>query len=347
MKFQAKLPDALKGQEFECDYCVVSKKELGRCCVCDAMTSWRNHTLNNLHCCSEECCGTLWDRKHEQAWFVPQTDVIEEQRRAAAEEMVIASRATNSWKDILVVVHDQLDYFRNCVISLRESTTNFNLYVWDNASQPETVAYLDSLMAEYQGLDNPNWTLTVVRSEENVGFIKPNNELAAMGSGEYIICLNSDTKVFPKWDLAMMGFLQEHENVVEVGFGGGLMNPEGQGFGTDFGHNIDYVQGWCLCLSRKTYEEFGLFNKQLLFAYCEDADLSLRLKEAGKQIYGLHLLLVYHYQNKTVDQVHAEKQIDMESTFAHNHEYMKSRWKNYIDNERVLYRQRKQNAAIP
>lgn len=347
MKFQMKHPDAKKGDEFECDYCVITKADLGHCVVCESTTSWRNTTLNNLHCCGEGCCGILWDRRGQQQWYVRDTDLIEKQKQTAALEMEIASRATNSWKDILVVVHDQLDYFRTCVNSLRESTSNFNLYVWDNASRPDTVAYLEALMVEYQGLENPNWTLTVVRSEENVGFIRPNNELAAMGTGDYIICLNSDTKVFPKWDLAMMGILQEREDVAEVGFGGGLMNPEGQGFGMDFGYDIDYVQGWCLCISRKTYEQFGLFNKQLLFAYCEDADLSLRLKEAGKKVYGLHLLLVYHYQNKTVDQVHAEKKIDMESTFAHNHEYMRSRWKDYIDNHRILFIQRKKNVEVP
>src|SRR6185369_6107123 len=101
----------------------------------------RNKTMNNFHCCGEECNNVLWGRKDQQDWYVRDVALIERQKQTAAQEMEIAARATNSWKDILIIVHDQLDYFRNCVMSLRDSTTNFNLYVWDNASRPDTVAY--------------------------------------------------------------------------------------------------------------------------------------------------------------------------------------------------------------
>lgn len=111
--------------------------------------------------------------------------------------------------------------------------------------------------------------IDVTRSEQNVGFIFPNNELAEVGSGDYVICLNSDTKVFPGWDSAMISFL--NDETVQVGYLGGVLDSEGYGHVCQPGYDIDYVMGWCFCIARRTYNTFGLFNKQLRFAYCEDS----------------------------------------------------------------------------
>jgi GT2 family glycosyltransferase len=79
-----------------------------------------------------------------------------------------------------------------------------------------------------------------------------------------------------------------------------------------------------------------LFSKQLKFAYCEDADLCLRLKEAGHKIYALHAPLVHHHGNKTIKSVYDKGEVDVEASFEANHEYMKLRWKDYLKNDRVM-----------
>jgi GT2 family glycosyltransferase len=123
------------------------------------------------------------------------------------------------------------------------------------------------------------------------------------------------------------------------------LDHEGRGFGGANGYDIDYVPGWCFCISRETYEQFGLFSNKLQFAYCEDSDYSLRLKEAGKKIYALYAPLVHHYQNKTVKDVEGEGQLDLRSSFDHNHAYVKERWKNYLENERVVLKKTNQPVA--
>ena len=72
------------------------------------------------------------------------------------------------------------------------------------------------------------------------------------------------------------------------------------------------------------------------FAYCEDTDLSLRLKEAGHKIYALYAPLVHHYQNKTIKTVEKEGEVDVRASFEHNHEYIKLRWSHYLENDRVM-----------
>lgn len=339
MKFEQRYPDAKTTERFEFEYSHVTKDaKLGQCFVCGAYTRWIDLKFQK-HVCSEECCGAAWKEQSQPD--------LEDVRKVAEAELVIAAISKPAWKDILVIVRDQLPYLKICVESVREHTKNYTLHIWDNESGPETQEYIANLQQEHASLQNPDWKLKVRRSERNEGFIEPNNALAEDSEGDYLIPLNSDTKVFPHWDTAMIGWLQQYPEVAQVGYWGGHLGPDGRGFGGQNGYDVDYIPGWCFCISRETYNQFGLFNKEMKFAYCEDADLSLTLQDAGKKIYALHVPLVYHYQNKTIKVVEKEGEVDVRATFEHNHEYLRRRWKDYLENRRVLQRRGKDsNEAI-
>jgi GT2 family glycosyltransferase len=170
--------------------------------------------------------------------------------------------------------------------------------------------------------------------------VVPNNEMIALGESPYVVLLNSDTKVFENWDNTMIAFLKNNPEYAQVGYWGGHLNADGRGFGGANGERVDYIPGWCFCIPRETYDQFGLFDEHLKFAYCEDSDFSLRLKEGGKKIYSLYAPLVHHYQNKTVKQVEKEGELDLQATFDHNHSYFKNRWKEYLSKNRVLLDQK-------
>lgn len=337
MKFEQKHPGASSNDRFEFEYSYVTKDvRLGQCCVCSSFTRWIDGRLQKP-VCSEECCSGFWKAQETDN---PKMFRHEDQdlfRQSVETELAIALTAQPAWKDILIVVHDQLSYLQNCIASVREHTKDYTLYIWDNGSGQETVDYLDQLQREHVLNESKDWDIEVWRSERNEGFIVPNNKLAAVGTGDYVILLNSDTKVFPHWDTAMIGWMQHNQNVAQVGFWGGHLGSDGRGFGGDNGYDIDYIPGWCFCIHRDTYNEFGLFDdKNLDFAYCEDADFSLRLKAAGKTLYALHAPLVYHFQNKTIQAVQKEGEVDVRATFDKNHEYMRLKWKDYLDTNRVL-----------
>lgn len=336
MKFQIKHPQASNTDRFEFGHSYVTKMpHLGPCRCCNSMTRWMD-VLFQVPMCSEECGKMMWDKYEADEKDIMHTP-FDEYFKHVKEELKIADRCDpKASKDIIIVVHDQLPYFKECIESIRANTQNFHLYIWDNNSRPETATYLAELLNEYQANPDPNWSIEVYTSDENVGFIKPNNEMAAWGTSDYIILVNSDCKVFPMWDRALIGYLREHPKVGQVGFWGGHLDENGIGFGGSSGSYIDYVPGWCFCIHRDTYRKHGLFNKQLTFAYAEDCDLSLRLKEAGYEIYALYSPLLHHYQNKTIVEVAKEGKVDVESSFDHNHKYVKNRWANYLANQRVL-----------
>lgn len=234
--------------------------------------------------------------------------------------------------DILIVIRDQYDYIKKCIESLMLYTTNFNLYLWDNGSE--------SLTANFLAETSKGNNVKLIRKEENHGFIIPNNRLVELGDSPYIILLNSDTEVRQGWSTALIGYLMVHPEIAEVGYYGCTIDAYGRGFPAWCGKNIDFIPGWCVCLRRETYEKLGLFDEtNLNFAYGEDSDLSLRIKESGKDIYALHLDLVVHFGNKTISQVQHER--DVASTFSDNHAYIRRRWADYLTNQRVSLKNQK------
>lgn len=343
MKFQIKYPDADVSQRFQFEYSYVTKTpRLGSCQCCRAMTKWID-VLFQTPMCSEECGGTMW--KNYRAEKGNTYYNFDEHFACVKEELKWAEDAQDVSKDILIVVRDQLEYVQECFETIEANTDNYHIYLWDNGSDSETANFLQDRILVYNEASDPRRRMTLVRSAHNIGFIKPNNELAKRGAGKYVILLNSDCKVFEKWTEAMTSFLEIHSNVAQVGFWGGHMDHEGRGFAGTTGYQIDYIPGWCFCISRETYDQLGLFDEENLdFAYCEDADLSLRIKESGKEIYALHAPLCHHYQNKTIKVVAKEGDVDVKATFEHNHQYMSQRWAHYIEHERVLLKSKEATA---
>lgn len=290
--------------------------------------------------CSEECDRALWIEYNNQMKDDFLRTHMERYQEEMKEELACVNACKEATKDIIVVVHDQLDYLKITVESLLQHTDNFHLWVWDNNSGPETEEYLKELMFKLAADERESVDCTVMRSDANMGFIEPNNELAALGDADYIILLNSDVKVFGGWDKALLGWLQQNQDTKVVGYAGGLLDEKGVGGRMAFGYDIDYVAGWCLCMERDTYDKHGLFSSELKFAYAEDSELSIRIQDAGHRIYGLHLMLVHHYENKTINQVRKEGEVDVAATFAHNHEKLRELWGDYLANKRVDVRQR-------
>lgn len=242
---------------------------------------------------------------------------VQRYRDTLLDELHCCAKYQKSSKDILIVVHNQLPLLKRCISSVRRNTDDYKILLWDNASDCETSDWIKS---------QPD--IMCIRNEENIGFIKPNNRLAELSTADYIVLLNSDTEVIQNWDKAMIAQIQQHD-YAEVGYLGGYLDGNGKGTSFGFGDKVDYIPAWCACLPRKTYLKYGLFDdKNLIFAYCEDSDFSLRITEAGDRIYALHLGLCIHYENATINEV--SKIIDCKESYIKNHEYIKIRHKNRL-----------------
>lgn len=243
-------------------------------------------------------------------------EMPEHYRQTLIKELKYENSAPNVHKDIIIITRNQYEYVKSCLESVCKNTNNFHLYLWDNDSDLETKKLLKSF--------NPEVLAT---SEQNLGFISPNNHLASLTMSPFIILLNSDTIVYPGWSEALIGYMHNDHRCGVIGYEGGLLDNSFHGFSTAWGEEIDYVSGWCMCVSRSLYEEIGLFDTNLTFAYGEDSDLSLMAKKLGYNIYALHLSYVKHVGGVTIKEV--QKETDVIDTFKKNHEYLAKKWANY------------------
>lgn len=317
---------------------IKKKGEPSDCVYCRRETNFVDLHFN-LAVCSEECDDAVWTayrKDMEDAFFF---NHLQRYGKEMRQELSVLDLAPDATKDILIVVHDQLEYLKITLESVIAHTSNYRIYLWDNASGPDVTEYLKEV-GEVLG-DR----LVVVRSEENRGFIRPNDELIAMGTGDYVILLNSDVKVLGGWDKGLIGYLDTNPDTKIVGYSGGLLDADGIGGRIAFGDEVDYIPGWCLCLSRKTYEEFGLFHEEMDFAYSEDSELCIRIQKSGYKIHALHLMLVYHYENKTIGEV--RKKRDCSVTFQLNHQTLRRLHSDYLANQRVDVRTKASESSDP
>lgn len=224
-------------------------------------------------------------------------------------------------KDILIVVHSQYEYIFKCINSIYKNTKNFNLHIWNNASDKKTTDYLIKISKQKN--------IKLYSSKQNLGFILPNNEMIKNAKSPYVVLLNSDTEVLPDWDNVLIGWLKNNQKYHQVGYVGGYLNKQGRGVRFGSGDKVDYICGFCFCIAKSTYENFGLFDdKNLKFAYCEDSDFSIRLRDKNKKIYACYSNLVIHHENKTIK--HVARKLNISKYIHNNQNYIKSKWSKYF-----------------
>ncbi len=256
-------------------YTKLEKRDIAQCATCDSFTAWYDLELEK-HTCSWECNWHCWRgvlSNEPRRVFSKREEIYPLELKSET------FKTENYSKAILIVAHNQHEYLENCLSSIERHTDNYKVYLWDNGSCPE-------LSTRY-------------RSEENLGFIVPNNLMAKDVKEDVIICLNSDTEVFEGWTNALCTYLDKGYS--QVGYLGCYLDDQLLGNTVGFGEEVDYILGWAFAIKNQTYKDFGLFDESFEFAYFEDVDLSLRLKEGGKKIYALYTPLVHHYGNKTVN----------------------------------------------
>ncbi|KPJ67938.1 hypothetical protein AMJ44_07045 [candidate division WOR-1 bacterium DG_54_3] len=177
--------------------------------------------------------------------------------------------------------------------------------------------------------------VTLIETKENVGFARANNMALEIARGEYILLLNSDTKVLADALPKLVTFLDKHTDVAVVS--GRLVYPDfsDQGvartfptpFNALFGRTtllnrllpnnrysrkylvshvkksdkpfeVDWVSGACLMVRNKVIQEVGLLDERF-FMYWEDADLCFRIKQKGWKVFCVPEAKVIHYEGKS------------------------------------------------
>lgn len=126
---------------------------------------------------------------------------------------------------------------------------------------------------------------------ENTGYGRGNNRLAAKSRTDYLMIMNPEIILPPNalTDLLSpfaddsVGLTEARQMPVE--------HPKAYDPET---HETEWASGACFMIPRALFEKLGGFDTETFFMYCEDVDLSWRIRLAGKKLYYQPLAGVFH-----------------------------------------------------
>jgi len=220
---------------------------------------------------------------------------------------------------IIILSHNTEKLLEQCLESLPKRD-DYQVIVIDNASTDGSVAMVEEKFP---------WA-KLVKNTTNLGYTKGNNGAQKLAFGEYVLFLNSDTKVYKNTLETMVAFMDSHP---DTGVSTCLTElPDGtlyyachRGFPTPWNslayfsglakvfprwkifagytatylpidkiHEIDACSGTFLFIRKKILDQIGWFDEDY-FAYGEDIEMCFRVKELGYKIMFVPNAKIMHY----------------------------------------------------
>lgn len=168
----------------------------------------------------------------------------------------------------------------------------------------------------------------VVTHDQNLDFIRACNNGARLARGRYILFLNNDVVVTPRW-LSILAFTLDHSPDCGA-VGAKLVRPDGTlqeagsivwqdgsatGYGRDddplkpeycYRREVDYCSAACLLVRADLFRDVNGFDERYLPAYYEDTDLCLSIRERGYKVIYQPQVTVYHHEYGSRSRARAE-----------------------------------------
>jgi GT2 family glycosyltransferase len=226
---------------------------------------------------------------------------------------------------IIIVFFNQVGLSCACLQSiLKNVSIPYEVIIVDNHSTDETNLLLDKIKGA-----------VIIRNNENLHFLKANNQALAYVRGEYLLFLNNDTEIPESTISSAIHTLTSNEKCGAVG--GKLILPDGSlqeagsiiwsdgsclGYGRNenphqpefnFKRITDYCSGAFLLTHTRLFREYGGFDKRFEPAYYEETDYCLWLQEKGLQVIYDPGAIIFHFEfgsgiPDTAKNLHQKKQ---------------------------------------
>lgn len=229
--------------------------------------------------------------------------------------LVICTR--NGFKYLNVLFNS----FRKCIFY-----NKFEVIIVDNASSDESINFLEKQKEDF--------SITIIRNNENETFSEASNRGAAIAKGEYLLFLNNDIEVTDYWLDELLKVARTHENAGAIGArlvypeithnsvnsgkdykmqhagiafhrrrfeGKQYIRPYNKGNGNEpFAEDnqavpVAAVTAACLLMKKSVFTDIGGFDEHYVYGY-EDVDLNLKALRKGYTNYYCPTALLFHYE---------------------------------------------------
>ncbi|MGB3557165.1 MAG: tetratricopeptide repeat protein [Geitlerinemataceae cyanobacterium] len=225
--------------------------------------------------------------------------------------------------DIIVCVHNALEDVKKCLDSIvRNTTIDYQIVIIDDGSESDTSDFLIQWV-------NRSKNMTLIRNSIAKGYTKAANQGLQASRSDYVLLLNSDTIVTPKW---IEKLIECAKSDLKIGVVGPLSNcaswqsvPDLFDANGDWAINqipkkysldgysqlieqssqrsfpsVSFINGFCYMITRAALDSVGLLDEESFpHGYGEENDFSLRIMKAGFKLAIADHTYIYHAKSKS------------------------------------------------
>ncbi|HEY8391954.1 MAG TPA: glycosyltransferase family 2 protein [Capillibacterium sp.] len=204
---------------------------------------------------------------------------------------------------IIIVNYNARPFLAKCLAALAANTAlSHEIIIVDNHSRDDSRPWLEALHLSRH---------RVILNRENRGYAAACNQGLALAAGRFLVTMNPDVIVPPRWDTRLVYHLQRHPAALMVG-------PKSLGIGgkqwagpLNFSRRLEaadrkfaalyarqsipakFLIGCLVLFDRRLPELIGPFDENLPLG-ADDFDLALRIREKGYQLRIARDVLVEH-----------------------------------------------------
>ncbi|MBN1342191.1 MAG: glycosyltransferase [Phycisphaerae bacterium] len=226
--------------------------------------------------------------------------------------------------DVIVCVHNALDYVKSCLESVARNTPwdRARLLIVNDGSDEPTSRYLREFQTSHD-------FATLIPSTEAEGYTKAANKGLRASAADYVVLLNSDSVVPPRWvdrliecgqsdaRIGVLGPLSNaasYQSIPDIRSSKGewAVNPLPEGVNVDdlaakvhelsdrAFPRVPFINGFCYVIKRAVIDAIGLFDEETFpMGFGEENDYSIRARHAGFELAIADHGYVYHAKSKS------------------------------------------------
>ena len=240
---------------------------------------------------------------------------------------------------IIMVAHNRFTFTMTALSTLRAQYAGaMQVILVDSGSSDET-----------RGIENSVSGLEVIRTEENVGFLRGCNMALERVVSPFVLYLNNDVAIMPGAISAALrrmgmdpqagavgariirtnGLLQEAGSIIwrDGTTSGYLRNAEPDRPEANYVRYVDFCSGAFLLVRTEIVKQIGGFDPQFAPAYYEDTDLCVQIHRLGFRIVYDPDVVMVHYEFGTGDRAEIDGLLEKNIKIFcdRNRDYLKSK----------------------
>ncbi|MFT5698310.1 MAG: GT2 family glycosyltransferase [Desulforhopalus sp.] len=189
--------------------------------------------------------------------------------------------------DLILVTYNSSKWIDNCFASLIHHNTQLNITVVDNNSSDDTLSKLELFKSKFTSFN-------IIKNEVNMGFGAANNLGARSAKGSYLFFLNIDTETHDVLTFEKLESLIHASTPDVVAWELRQLPYEHPKCYDPVSLESSWFSGAAVVVRRDAFEKIGGFDENL-FMYCEDVDLSWRLKAEGYRLLYCPSVTITHH----------------------------------------------------